>query len=86
MKGPTQANDASANVRPISRVPATPPPPEAALSFVSRPEGMVISKAPSRLKPKMKKMTAMNPFTQALDPSWTTAAGPRASVRTRPRG
>ena len=81
MKGPTQANDASAKVRPISSVPMNPPWPDAAFSFVSTPDGIVISNAPSRLKPNTKKTSAMKPFTQGFEPSCTTPAGPRASVR-----
>jgi len=42
MNGPTQANEASANVNPISSVPMNPPPPEAALSFVKIEDGIVI--------------------------------------------
>ena len=52
---------------------------------MSRLEGMVISKAPSKLRPKTKKTRAMKPFTQALEPSCTTPAGPSATVTMRPR-
>ena len=84
MNGPTHANEASANVKPISSVPTNPPCPDAAFSFVNTPDGIVISNAPSKLSPNTKKISAMNPFTHAFDPSWITAAGPSASVRTSP--
>ena len=55
------------------------------LRVVRRPEGRVISKAPSRLKPKAMKTAAMTPLTQRLEPSWTTPKGPRIAVTASPR-
>src|ERR1043166_8563572 len=49
------------------------------------PEGMVISKAPSRLKPKATKSSVMNPLTQGLEPSVTIPNGPRMRRAARPR-
>ena len=47
---------------------------------VSMPDGMVISNAPSRLRPNARNSAAMNPFTQGLEPSCTTPTGPRMAV------
>ena len=84
MNGPTQANEESANVSPISSVPAMPPFCEAAVSLVSTDDGMVISNAPSRLSPNARKTSAMKPFTHGFDPSCTTPNGPRMAVVIRP--
>ena len=84
MNGPTQANDVSENVRPISSVPIDPPRCEAWSIFVSSDEGSVISKAPSRLSPNTTNTNAINAFTQMLDPSCTTPNGPNAAVTRRP--
>ena len=65
--GPTQANDASENVSPMSRVPANPPFSDDWFSRVRMDDGMVISNAPSRLKPKAMNNAAMKPLTQGLD-------------------
>ena len=69
INGPTHANDASANVSPIRRAPANPPCPDAAFRRVSIPDGIVISNAPSRLRPKVKNTSAINPFTHGFPPS-----------------
>src|ERR1035438_2173475 len=47
-------------------------------------EGMVISKAPSRLNPKAMNNTEMNPLTHGLAPRFFTPAGPSSKVVTRP--
>src|SRR5437870_5820037 len=47
--GPTQANDVSENVSPISSVPKYPPRREALSRLVNKLDGSVISNAPSRL-------------------------------------
>ena len=47
-------------------------------------EGMVISKAPSRLRPKAMKSAAMKPLTQGLEPSVTMPKGPRIAVVASP--
>ena len=82
--GPTQANEVSENVSPISSVPAIPPCCVPRSSLVSTDDGMVISKAPSRLRPKARNTSAMKPFTQGFDPSCTTPNGPRTAVVSRP--
>src|ERR1041385_6912266 len=64
--GPTQANDVSENVSPMSSVPNTPPFCEARSSDVRMPEGMVISNAPSRLSPKIRNTSEIKPFTHGL--------------------
>ena len=66
MKGPIQANDVSANVRPISSVPRYPPRREAESSLVSMLDGSVISKAPSKLSANAPKTSVMNPFTHGF--------------------
>ena len=48
-------------------------------------EGMVISKAPSRLRPKAMKSAEMKPLTHGLDPRVTMPNGPRIAVVARPR-
>ncbi len=82
--GPTQANDASENVSPMRSVPAKPPLSDDAFSLVRIDEGMVISKAPSRLIPKAMNSAAMKPLTHRLDPSCTMPNGPRAAVMASP--
>src|SRR5215469_12055675 len=64
INGPTHANEASANVSPISSVPRNPPCPDALFSRVRTPDGIVISNAPNKLRPKTKNTSAINPFTQ----------------------
>src|SRR6516165_1365417 len=63
-KGPTQANDASEKVSPMSSVPTKPPLSEDWLSFVRTDEGTVISNAPSRLRPNTMNRTVIKPLTQ----------------------
>jgi len=82
--GPTQANDESANVSPISSVPAKPPVPDDRFSLVSTEDGMVISNAPSRLSPKAMNRAEMKPFTQGLEPSCLTPTGPSSAVTSSP--
>src|SRR5215472_14791207 len=84
INGPTQAKEASANVRPIIRVPIVPPDSDFWLSAVSRPEGSVISNAPSRLSPKIKNTVAITALTQIFEPNCTTPNGPRIEVTARP--
>ena len=50
MKGPRTRKTPSANVKPISSEPINPPCPDAALSFVNTPDGIVISSTPSSTK------------------------------------
>src|ERR1039457_5364795 len=83
--GPTQAKDDKENVRPISSVPAKPPLPEDWFRRVRIEDGMVISKAPSRLSEKAMNRTVMKPFTQGLEPSCLTPTGPSSRVASRPR-
>ena len=85
MNGPTQANEESANVSPISSVPAMPPCCVPLSRRVSSAEGMVISKAPSRLNPNARNTSAIKPFTHGFDPNCTTPNGPRIAVVSRPR-
>jgi len=68
----------------MSSVPSTPPPCEASVRRVSTPEGIVISKAPSRLRPKARNTRATKAFTHTLEPSSTTPNGPRMAVAARP--
>ena len=82
--GPTQANDASENVSPISRLPAKPPWSADLLRRVRITEGIVISKAPSRLSPKAMKSAEMNAFTHGLEPRVTMPNGPRSAVVASP--
>src|SRR5580692_1233034 len=82
--GPTQANEVSENVNPISRVPRYPPRREALSSFVSKLEGSVISNAPSRLKANTQNTIAMNVFTHGFEPNWTTPNGPTAAATPSP--
>src|SRR5882757_10005885 len=84
-KGPTQAKDERENVRPISNVPNTPPLCDALLSLVKMNDGIVISKAPSKLNPNIRKMAQISPFTHGLEPSWTTPKGPNSAVVTSPK-
>ena len=44
----------------------------------------MISNAPSKLKPKTTKSSAMKPLTQGLCPSATTPTGPSAAVTSNP--
>ena len=67
-KGPTQAKEASENVRPISSVPAKPPLSDDWFRRVRIDEGMVISNAPSRLKPKAMNSAEMKPLTHGFEP------------------
>ena len=46
---------------------------------------MVISNAPSRLRPNTRKIAAMKPLTHGFEPSCTMPNGPRIAVATRPR-
>ena len=69
---------------PISSVPAKPPPPEAAFSFVRTDDGIVISNAPSRLSPKTKKTSAINPFTQDAGTQLHYAGGSERERRDEP--
>ena len=82
--GPTQANDASENVSPISSAPAQPPFSEDRFNRVRMGEGMVISNAPNRLSPNARNNAAMNPLTHGLEPSVTMPNGPRMAVVSRP--
>src|SRR4051794_11996367 len=82
--GPTQANDANENVRPMSSVPTKPPLSDDAFSFVSTDEGIVISNAPSKLNPNAMNSAEMKPFTHGLDPSATTPNGPSSAVIASP--
>ena len=83
--GPTQANEVREKVSPMSSVPSTPPFCEARSRLVRMPDGMVISKAPSRLSPKTKNTSAMKPLTHGFEPSCTTPNGPSSAVAARPR-
>src|ERR1035438_2052363 len=84
-KGPTQAKEASENVSPMSRLPRKPPWSADRFRRVRITEGMVISKAPSRLNPKAMKRAEMNALTHGLLPRVTMPNGPRmAVVRTGP--
>ena len=83
--GPTQANEVSENVSPMSSVPSTPPFCEARSRLVRMPDGMVISKAPSRLSPKTKNTSAMKPLTHGFEPSCTTPNGPEQRRGRSPR-
>src|SRR5213078_4699864 len=67
--GPTQANDVSEKVSPMSSVPKYPPRREAPSSLVSMAEGRVISNAPSKLNAKIPNTPAMNAFTHGFPPS-----------------
>ena len=58
--GPTQAKEASENVSPMSSVPAKPPFSDDLLRRVRIDDGIVISNAPSRLRPKAMNSTEMN--------------------------
>src|SRR5438270_137556 len=82
--GPIQAKEVSENVSPINSVPANPPPLDALFSFVSRPDGRRNSNAPRRLNPNTQKTRAIKPFTQGLEPNWTTPNGPAIAVTKKP--
>ena len=82
--GPTQANEASENVSPMSSAPAQPPFSEDRFNRVRMGEGMLISNAPNRLSPNARNNAAMNPLTHGLDPSVTMPNGPSMAVVSRP--
>jgi hypothetical protein len=82
--GPTHANEASEKVRPIRSVPPKPPFSVERLSRVRMDEGMVISKAPSRLRPNVMNSAEIKPLTHGLEPSCTTPKGPSSAVISRP--
>jgi hypothetical protein len=82
--GPTQANEASENVSPMSSAPAKPPFSEDRFNRVRMGEGILISKAPSRLSANARNNAAMNPSTHGLEPSVTTPNGPSKAVVSRP--
>src|SRR5260370_36778676 len=79
-KGPTQAKDASEKVSPMSRLPRKPPLSADWLRGVRMEEGMVISKGPSRLRPKAVKSREMKALSQGLGPGVTLAKGLRGGV------
>src|ERR1043166_8210297 len=83
--GPTHAKDTSEKVSPMSRVPTNPPLLDDSLRRVRTEEGIVISNAPSKLRPKTMNRVEINPFTHGFDPSWTTPDGPKIPVTPRPR-
>ena len=68
----------------MSRVPNVPPWREAESSLVSKPEGNVISNAPSNDKPNTKNKVEMNAFTHTLELSCTTPNGPAIAVAAKP--
>src|SRR5690606_16727637 len=70
-KGDVQVNDVRVKVSPISNAPTTPLPSPSRdrvneSSLVSRPDGIVISYAPKRLKAKKRKIAAIRIFTQGF--------------------
>src|SRR5260370_9064618 len=83
-KGPTQAKDASEKVSPMSRLPRKPPLSADWVRGVRVEGGMVIAKAPSRVRPKAMKRREMKGLTQGLEPRVTMPKGPRMAVVARP--
>ena len=84
MNGPVQANDASANTSPITRVPSKPPRLETLFRDVKAPLGTVISKTPSRLNPNATNTAVISRFTGTLDPSCVSPKGPMSADTAAP--
>src|ERR1700733_14510340 len=83
--GPMQANDVKEKVNPRKSPPIIPCRRDVWSNLVSRAEGRVISKTPSKLSDSPQNMAAMSPLTHGLLESCTTPNGLEINVTTHPR-